>query len=110
SGAQPSRSTSSTASPTTGSPVRPVASPTGVSIRLSDGRGVAAVDPRNGGVRTLWPAARLSLEGDWTLVVTPGPAGQDTARATWVNARGEPVRSEAIPAGLRPALTSAEGG
>ena len=55
---------------TTPVPSAPASTPTGPSIRVTDGRTVVAIDPATGGRRAAWTDAAISLEGNWT--VAPG--------------------------------------
>ena len=75
---------------------------------MSDGRSVVAVDPVTGAERGSWSDAALSLDGRWTVAVAADP-GSGTTNATWIGTTGEADRSGAIPAGLVPTVTSADG-
>ena len=77
-------------------------------VRLSDGRSVVAVDPVTGAERGSWPDAALSLDGHWTVAVA-ADAGSGGTNATWIGTTGEADRSGAVPAGLVPTVTSADG-
>jgi len=77
-------------------------------VRLSDGRSVVAVDPVTGAERGSWSDAALSLDGRWTIAVAADPAS-GTTNATWIGTTGEADRSGAIPRGLVPTVTSADG-
>ena len=67
-----------------------------------------AVDPVTGAERGSWPDAALSLDGRWTVAVAADP-GSGGTNATWIGATGEADRSGAVPAGLVPTVTSADG-
>jgi hypothetical protein len=102
--AEPARPTPAARAATT-APVSspPGATPTGPSIRVTDGRTVVAIDPATGGRRAAWDDAAISLEGNWTV------ARDGATRASWFDAFGVLDRTGDVPAGLRPTITSPDG-
>jgi hypothetical protein len=90
----------SPAAPTQPSSTVPATSSTGVSLRLSDGTSVVAVDPATGATRVRWPEAALSLEGTWTVAVAK--VGSSTV-ASWVDASGVVDHAGPSPTALHPA-------
>jgi hypothetical protein len=77
--------------------------PTGPSIRVTDGQAVVAIDPATGGRRAAWEDAAISLDGNWTVARDGG------ARASWFDAYGVRDRTGDVPSGLHPTITSVDG-
>jgi hypothetical protein len=85
----------------------PSAPPLGPSIRVTDGRSVAALEPGTGQLRATWPAAKVSPAGDWTVAAVKDAGGG--AAAEWIDLLGATNRTGPIPTGFVPILTSRDG-
>jgi hypothetical protein len=108
-GAQPGvTAATAPAAPASSSLPAPTASPTGVSLRLSDGSSVVAVDRATGSTRARWADAVLSPQGTWTVTVVPSNSST-RARASWIDASGVVDHTGPVPDGLVAGLTSADG-